>query len=259
MTYSTQILMIDKDPAAVAAVKRQLADLGYGFHVAQTSPEVRAALGEKRFDAMVVAEDCFHWATPGLREYGLVPFAPVLMLGCSRHAADFERARRIGVSGWIGKPFTPLEVRVWISCLVQRKQPPVVREVAYADVVLDLDSYEAWIGHAAVTVTRKEFAVLRLFMEHPGRILTANFIWEEIWGRKRKFLCNLIHVYVNRVRAKLAAHSERTCLRTFRGRGYALFDGDSESLGEHGGAVVGSAEGDDNLVTLPAPVRSKAG
>lgn len=215
-------LLIERDSQCTRQVRDELVSLGHRFVWAVTQEDVRDALLKTRFDAMVVAQECFPWITPGLRAYGLAPFAPVLMLGPSRTASDFEQAVEAGVDGWMGKPFTSLELRSWLFCLTQRKLPPAVMEVSFADIVLNLSTYEVWINRTPIRLSRKDFALLRFFVEHPEQLLAADVIWSEIWGSKRALFENLVHVYVSRLRALLAAHSRTTRLATFRSRGYSL-------------------------------------
>ena len=215
-------LLIEDDPDCARRVRRELSSLGHQVVCAENGDDTRRALLSMRFDALVVAQECFHWVTPGLRAFGLARFAPVLMLGPTQTSAHLERAMKAGVDGWLAAPFTPLELRAWISFLSQRRRPPAVMEISYADIVLNLTTYEVWIDHALVKLSRKDFALLRFLIENPERILAAEVIWNQVWSRDRKFFENLLHVYVSRLRALLAAHSGTACVRTFRGRGYSL-------------------------------------
>jgi DNA-binding response OmpR family regulator len=74
----------------------------------------------------------------------------------------------------------------------------------------------------AVELTSREFALLELFLQNRGRVLTRTLIGERIWEAHYEMETNLIDVYVRRLRQKLGATEEKPLIRTVRGTGYQL-------------------------------------
>ena len=68
-------------------------------------------------------------------------------------------------------------------------------------------------------LTPKEFALLLLFLRHPGEVLPKSHIYEEIWGESYDNVSNTVEVHVVELRRKLEAHGSRL-IETLRGRGY---------------------------------------
>jgi DNA-binding response OmpR family regulator len=96
-------------------------------------------------------------------------------------------------------------------------EPPL----AAAGVELDLWSRRAWAGGVEVALTDREFALLRTFLRHPGRVLTREALHQHAWGRRYRLGSNAIEVYVGYLRRKLGSE----VIETVPGRGYRLDPG----------------------------------
>ena len=78
------------------------------------------------------------------------------------------------------------------------------------------------IGLEPVELTSREFALLELFLQNPGRVLTRTLIVEKIWDASYDMETNLIDVYVRRLRKKFEPSADRPLIKTVRGTGYQL-------------------------------------
>jgi DNA-binding response OmpR family regulator len=87
---------------------------------------------------------------------------------------------------------------------------------------LDLLSHTAHLNGQPVDLTRREFALLEIFMQNPGRILTRTLISEKIWASHYEVDTNLLDVYMSRLRGKLEKTSDKPLFKTVRGVGYQL-------------------------------------
>ena len=73
-----------------------------------------------------------------------------------------------------------------------------------------------------VDLTSREFALLEIFMQNVGRILTRKLICEKCWSSDHDNETNLLDVYMSRLRSKLDTVPDRPLFKTFRGIGYQL-------------------------------------
>jgi len=73
-----------------------------------------------------------------------------------------------------------------------------------------------------VELTNREFALLELFLQNAGRVLTRTLISEKVWEASYDMETNLIDVYVRRIRQKLEAADEPPRFKTVRGTGYQM-------------------------------------
>ena len=106
--------------------------------------------------------------------------------------------------------------------LVRRSGPGGGGDLAYADLRMSLTAHEVRRGGRAIELTRTEFALLRLFLEHPEQVLSRSQIFERVWGCDIGATSNALGVYMGYLRRKVEAPGEPRLLRTVRGVGYVL-------------------------------------
>jgi two-component system, OmpR family, response regulator MprA len=90
------------------------------------------------------------------------------------------------------------------------------------DLALDQRSYEVRRGDREVELTRTEYRLLQLFLEHPRQVLERSTIFERVWGYDFGATSNSLGVYIGYLRRKLEAGGEPRLLHTVRGVGYVL-------------------------------------
>ncbi|HMG97228.1 MAG TPA: winged helix-turn-helix domain-containing protein, partial [Gemmatimonadaceae bacterium] len=78
------------------------------------------------------------------------------------------------------------------------------------------------INGQAIDLTSREYALLEIFMQNAGRILTRTLISEKIWASHYDVDTNLLDVYMSRLRAKLETSPAKPLFKTIRGVGYQL-------------------------------------
>jgi two-component system OmpR family response regulator len=87
---------------------------------------------------------------------------------------------------------------------------------------LDPASRRAWRAEAPITLSATEFALLELFMRHPGEVLTRSRILEHVWDFAYDAVSNVVDQYVGYLRRKIDRPFGREDLETVRGAGYRL-------------------------------------
>jgi two-component system, OmpR family, response regulator MprA len=94
--------------------------------------------------------------------------------------------------------------------------------VRFADLELDPAGREVRRGEREVELSRTEFNLLELFLEHPRQVLTRSQIFERVWGYDFGSTSNTLGVYMGYLRRKTEAGGEPRLLHTVRGIGYVL-------------------------------------
>jgi len=89
-------------------------------------------------------------------------------------------------------------------------------------IKLDLLSRTVQLNGQPVDLTSREFALLEIFLQNPGRILTRTLISEKIWESHYDVDTNLLDVYMSRLRAKIETPLGKSLFKTVRGVGYQL-------------------------------------
>lgn len=90
------------------------------------------------------------------------------------------------------------------------------------DIVVELDRYRVWRASREVALTTREFRVLVLLMQNPGRVYTRDEILDTVWGKEADVSDRNVDACVKRLRKALVASGEKDPIRTVRLVGYAF-------------------------------------
>ncbi|MEB3211003.1 MAG: response regulator transcription factor [Leptolyngbyaceae bacterium] len=95
-------------------------------------------------------------------------------------------------------------------------------QLHYENILLNLETYQAYRGEHRIDLTAKEFNLLEYFMRHPQRVLTRNQILDNVWGYDFEGMSNVVEVYIASLRRKLEANHSDRLIQTIRHVGYIL-------------------------------------
>jgi two-component system, OmpR family, response regulator MprA len=224
----TRVLIVDDEPAVRAALDRALRLDRYEIELAGDGREALDRLAETRHDAVVL--DVMMPGIDGLevcrrlREAG--DRTPVLMLTARDAVDDRVAGLDAGADDYLVKPFALKELKARLRALLRRAEPPPGGEAVlrFADLTLDRAAWEARRRGRTLTLSRTEFQLLAMFMEHPRQVLTRSQIFERVWGYDFGSSSNSLGVYMGYLRRKTEEGGEPRLLHTVRGVGYVLRD-----------------------------------
>lgn len=148
--------------------------------------------------------------------------APVLVLSVRDDEQGKVAALDTGAEDYVTKPFSIPELLARLRA-AQRKTRPVEEISVFknGDLVVDLTARVVKRAGYEVKLTATEYALLRLFVRHPGRVLTHRYILREIWGPKSEEHRQYLRVYVTHLRQKIEPDPTRPSLiQTESGIGY---------------------------------------
>jgi two-component system OmpR family response regulator len=159
-----------------------------------------------------------------LRDDGV--WAPVLMLTARDAVEDRIAGLDHGADDYLIKPFSFAELLARLRALVRRGagERPTVLEVG--ELRLDPATHRVWRGEAEVSLSAKEFALLEIFMRHPGEVLSRFQLLEHAWDYDYENRSNVVDVYVRYLREKLDRPFDADSIETVRGVGYRLRRGE---------------------------------
>jgi two-component system, OmpR family, response regulator MprA len=225
----TRVLIVDDEPAVRAALDRALRLDGYDVELAADGREALDRLADLRLDAVVLDV-----AMPGidglqvcrrLRDAG--DRTPVLMLTARDAVDDRVAGLDAGADDYLVKPFALKELKARLRALLRRAESPDAADgsvLRFADLTLDRGAWEASRGPRRLELSRTEFQLLALFLEHPRQVLTRSQIFERVWGYDFGSSSNSLGVYMGYLRRKTEEGGEPRLLHTVRGVGYVLRD-----------------------------------
>lgn len=150
---------------------------------------------------------------------------PILMLTAMGTIDDKVTGLEAGADDYLIKPFHLKELLARVAALL-RRQPIVTAQtdhkLYFEDLVLDTYSKEVTRAGKTIELSAKEFVLLELFMHNPNRLLSRQFIAEQVWDISFETGTNVIDVYINFLRKKIEKDFERKLIHTKINMGYIL-------------------------------------
>ena len=125
-----------------------------------------------------------------------------------------------GADDYLAKPFGMMEMVSRIKAVLRRAGNRQSVILSYGMIVLDENRHSVTIDGKAVLLTLKEYELLKLFMESPGRVFTRDNILSSVWGVGFAGETRTVDVHIGTLRTKLEKAGDY--IRTVRGVGYKL-------------------------------------
>ena len=138
---------------------------------------------------------------------------PVIMLTALGDEFDKVRGLDAGADDYVSKPFGMMELLARVRARLRRRSEPVPLE-------LDRERHEVRVNGSPVALTRKEYELLRLLMDHPRAAFDRDQLLERVWGYDYAGETRTVDVHVRTLRQKLGEAA--SCIETVRGVGYRL-------------------------------------
>jgi DNA-binding response OmpR family regulator len=221
-----RIAVIASDRAFVQVLLNRVDRLGWQALSHQTVPTIHDLLGE-RLSAVVVDPEVLHEDVFAFIEHvgKLAPELALVVVSQNGSVRDRVRGLHLGADDWIMKPCHPDEVAARIEAILRRARRATSRLMTAPSVSgeleIDLSRFQVYVGDTSLDFTRREFEVLRLLASAPGKVLTREEIYEQVWGYRMAHGDRSVDVFVRKVRQKLEKTSSGwTYIHTHFGLGY---------------------------------------
>jgi two-component system OmpR family response regulator len=232
MTTPEHILIVDDDAEIRSLLSDYLHKNGYRTTAVAEGKGMQAALTNGRVDLIVL--DLMLPGDDGLvlcRNLRARSGIPVIMLTARSEGMDRILGLEMGADDYLPKPFNPRELLARIKSILRRaKALPVNMEtgnaarVHFAGWELDTISRQLVSPEGVVVpLSGSEYRLLRIFLNHPNRVLNRDQLMDLMRGRETDPFERSIDVQVSRLRHRLADDAkEPTIIKTVRGAGYIL-------------------------------------
>ncbi|MGO1054549.1 response regulator transcription factor [Crossiella sp. CA198] len=220
-----RLLIVEDEADLASALRTGLSHAGYAVDTAATGAEALAKFGVHAYDLVVL--DLNLPDGDGLllcRRIRSVSGVRILMLTARASLADRVRGLDHGADDYLVKPFALAELLARLRALLRRDGDtgePVLRA---GGLELDPASGEVSRGGVPITLTRKEFGVLRYLMSRPGRLVPAEELLEHVWDEFANPFTETVRVTVGTLRRKVSSPGAAAPIETVIGRGYRLVD-----------------------------------
>jgi two-component system alkaline phosphatase synthesis response regulator PhoP len=146
---------------------------------------------------------------------------PIIMLTARAEEVDRVLGLELGADDYVTKPFSPREVMARVKGLLRRAAEPAIEEVYHlGDLTVDVARHVAQVKGRPLSLTPKEFELLRALVEARGRVLTREGMLDRVWGydHAAEIESRTVDVHIRRLRKKLGPEARR--IVTVKGVGY---------------------------------------
>ena len=225
-TNNAYVAIVDDDAAIRSALGRALRMENYDVELFEDGSSALRAVQLRAPDAIVL--DLQLPDIDGLEVCRRIRRAgdatPILMLTARDAVNDRVEGLDVGADDYLVKPFDLAELLARLRALLRRRQVNDGDDVIlrFEDLTLNPGTREVRRGDRVIELTKIEFDLLELFLQHPRQVLTRDQILDLVWGYTFDSGTNSLAVYIGYLRRKLEEDNEERLIQTVRGVGYAL-------------------------------------
>lgn len=215
-----RVLMVEDEQVMADAVARGLRRAGFSVDVATDGMRGHELASVNQYDVILLDRDL-----PGMHGDDLCRSlvddgcaARIMMLTAAGLVPDRVIGLNLGADDYLAKPFAFDELLARVTALARRVGPIVSPVMRVGDIEIDVPRHRVLRGGEAVDLTLKEFGVLQVLAEIPGRVVSAEELLERVWDENIDPFTNTVRVTLVGLRKKVGHHR----IETLRGVGYRL-------------------------------------
>jgi two-component system, OmpR family, response regulator RegX3 len=231
MQADDQILIVEDEDSLADSIRYNLEREGFRVQVAGDGVAALAAFRAEQ--PRLVILDLMLPQASGLdvcRAIRAESNVPMIMVTAKDAEADKVTGLELGADDYVTKPFSMRELISRVRANLRRARMTIPEAdgdevLRGGPVELDVGRHEARVGGEPVAFPPKEFELLETLLRRKGRLLTRDFLIEEVWGSDYFGDTKTLDVHVKRIRKKLEMDPHRPAhLLTVRGLGYKFVD-----------------------------------
>lgn len=231
MTQTDHILIVDDDPEIRELLATYLGKNGYRVSMAGDGQRMWQSLEHNRIDLVVL--DIMLPGDDGLtlcRRLRGVSNIPIIMLTARGEEMDRVLGLEMGADDYLAKPFNPRELQARIKALLWRarnlveSRPENGEQFHFSGWILDTSARHLVAEDGViVSLSGAEYRLLRIFLDHPQRVLSRDRLMGLLEGRDWTPDERTIDIQISRLRKRLREDArEPQLIKTVRGEGYVL-------------------------------------
>jgi phosphate regulon transcriptional regulator PhoB len=222
-----RVLIVEDEPDIRDLLVFHLEREGYQVTKSKTGPEaLRSARSSPPdlvlLDIMLPEMDGLE-VCRRLRQDPATQGLPIVMLTARGDEVDRILGLELGADDYVVKPFSPRELVARIRAVLRRTRPVAsTASLSVGRLTIDPAAHTVTVDGGPVSLTRKEFDLLRALVEARGRVLSREFLLDTVWGYTAagEIESRTVDVHVRRLRQKLGGEGAR--IGTVTGVGYRL-------------------------------------
>lgn len=220
----TRVLIVEDEPSYVDVLTVGLEAEGFEVTAALDGRAGLEAHRQRRHDVVLL-----DLMLPGLSGLDVLmairadSTVPVIVVSAKDAEADIVSALELGADDYLTKPYSVRELVARIRAATRRAGPGMAPDtVTLGSLTLDVGALKLRLGDEEHDLPKKEFEVLSLLLEHPGRVITREEFLDRVWGFAWAGDTRSLDQHIRRLRRRLETDPGAPRIETVRGVGYRL-------------------------------------
>lgn len=223
-----KILLIEDDNKIANFIKDGLHKQNFRVDIAKDGEEGQYLAENNKYDVLIV-----DWMLPkksgvevieNLRKKDI--FTPALILTAKSDIEDKVEGLQVA-DDYLTKPFDFEELIARLKALFRRSKNIKEKVLQVGDLKLNPETREVFRGDKRIDLPAKEFELLKLLMVHKDKILSPEFIAQNLWEMDSQRESNVINVHLSYLRKKVDHGFEKKLIKTRRSQGFMISDRDN--------------------------------
>jgi two-component system response regulator RegX3 len=221
------ILVVEDEESFVDALTIGLTREGFDVTAARDGQEAITLFGRGTFDLVLL--DLMLPKLSGLdvcRAIRSISDIPIIIVSAKGEEVDMVLMLEIGADDYVTKPYRLRELVARIRAVLRRREVheqagEVDELIEQGPIRLDIDARRCFVSGEEIKLRKKEFALLRLLLENPGRVLTREVLIDRVWGNDYVGDTKTLDVHIKRLRSLIEEEPKSPMhITTVRGVGY---------------------------------------
>ncbi len=226
-----KILLVEDDKAISEMVQTYLTNEGFTIVPVFTGQEAVTQFKEEPFDLVLL--DIMLPELNGM-DFLLAlrkkSYIPVIIMSAKDSESDKALGLGFGADDYLTKPFSMIELLARVKAAIRRStlytnvdEPDSSTRLSIHEIEMNLETFIVKKGDHELTLTSKEWKILKLFFEHPKRVMTKEQIYHSVWDDHYYGDDHVINVHISRLREKIEDDPTKPMyIKTVWGIGYKL-------------------------------------
>ncbi len=220
------VLVVEDEESFIDALTIGLDREGFDVTIARDGQAALTSFSKGHFD--IVLLDLMLPKMSGLdvcRSIRATSGVPIIVVSAKGEEVDMVLMLEIGADDYVTKPYRLRELVARIRAVLRRRSAHEQFEadelISLGNVRMDIDARRCYVNGEEIKLRKKEFALLRLLLENPGRVLTREVLIDRVWGNDYVGDTKTLDVHIKRLRTLIEEDPKSpTHITTVRGVGY---------------------------------------
>jgi two-component system, OmpR family, response regulator RegX3 len=220
------VLVVEDEESFIDALTIGLDREGFDVTIARDGQAALASFSKGHFDLVLL--DLMLPKVSGLdvcRSIRASSSVPIIVVSAKGEEVDMVLMLEIGADDYVTKPYRLRELVARIRAVLRRRgaheQFEADELISLGNVRMDIDARRCYVNDKEIKLRKKEFALLRLLLENPGRVLTREVLIDRVWGNDYVGDTKTLDVHIKRLRTLIEEDPKNPShITTVRGVGY---------------------------------------